>query len=720
MKKNYFLTLLLTLCFSAFSFGQATDLFISMYAEGSSNHKFIEIYNGTGASVDLSKYMLKGSNNGGDWKAERDVALTGTLASGDVYVVSTDQADASILAQADLQLPYESPVHYNGDDAVGLFKDNGSGTFVLLDVVGVPTVDPGTAWEVAGVANATQNHTLTRKITVCSPNTDWAASAGTDASNSEWVVTNVDTEWANLGSFTGCSSSPSLKIDSPTEGSTIDFTANPVVKFTVTNFNVAASGGDGFIKWKLDDVAQTDKTDTSDITFAATAGTAYKVYIELVDNSGNPLGTPVNATVNFTVNHPCDLVLADISTMCDALTTGADTFNGSIDFTGGNTGVTYTITAKDSNDNNVGTIGGDNPSSATSGKITVTGIPEGMDITVKIVGDATSSCDYSRTLFSPTCVPFPVVETFDYTADSDLTASANWQTSSSSTDKVKVVTGTIGNPFSAAQFPNPTGNMVSFDGGGADPYIEFNQQNTGIVYTSFIFTATDISGLTKTEGGYFAVLTQASGSYRGRLWLRQDATDNTKYNVGVSATFNGTVYHTTMHTPGEEIFIVMGYDFTSNEVKVWIDPDPATFSATIPTETIKVTATGGDIPTDLGRFLLRQDSGSETPSINFDELRISTNWTDVTPKGSTASVGENPIDGFAAYPNPVRNGKLMITSATSDVKNVSIYNVLGRKVFTETISGTSKQLNISSIKSGIYILKVVEGTKSSTKKLVVR
>ena len=620
-----------------------------------------------------------------------------------------------------MQLPYESPVHFNGDDAIGLFKDDGSGTFVLLDVVGVPTVDPGTAWEVAGVANGTQNHTLTRKITVCSPNTDWAVSAGTDASNSEWVVTDVDTEWANVGSFSGCSSSPVLKIDSPTEGETIDYTATATVKFTVTNFSVAAGGsGDGYIKWKLDDVAQADKTDTSDITFAATAGTTYKVYIELVDNSGNPLGTPINETVNFTVNHPCDLELADISRTCDALTSGADTFNGSIDFTGGNTGVVYTITAKDSNDNDVGTIGGDNPNSATSGTITVTGLPEGTDVTIKIVGGTGSSCDLTRTLYSPTCVPFPIVDTFDYTADTDLTASANWQTSSSSTDKVKVVTGTIGNPFSPEQFPNPTGNMVSFDGSGADPYIEFNQQNSGIVYASFIFTATDVSGLTNTDGGYFAVLTQASGSYRGRLWLRQDTTDNTKYNIGVSATFNGTVYHTTMHTPGEEVFIVMGYDFATNEVKVWIDPDPASFSGTIPTETIKVTAAGDDIPSDLGRFLLRQDSSSETPEINFDELRISTSWADVTPKGSTASVGENPIDGFAAYPNPVKNGRLTITSATSDVKNVSIYNVLGRKVFTEIISGTSKQLNISSIKSGIYILKVVEGTKSSTKKLVVR
>ena len=38
--------------------GQTYDLFISEYAEGSSDNKYIEIYNGTGTSIDLSDYEL--------------------------------------------------------------------------------------------------------------------------------------------------------------------------------------------------------------------------------------------------------------------------------------------------------------------------------------------------------------------------------------------------------------------------------------------------------------------------------------------------------------------------------------------------------------------------------------------------------------------------------------------------------------------------------------
>jgi predicted extracellular nuclease len=46
MKKNYFLTLILAFTVVFVSSAQVTELFISKYAEGSSNNKFLEIYNG--------------------------------------------------------------------------------------------------------------------------------------------------------------------------------------------------------------------------------------------------------------------------------------------------------------------------------------------------------------------------------------------------------------------------------------------------------------------------------------------------------------------------------------------------------------------------------------------------------------------------------------------------------------------------------------------------
>lgn len=171
------------------------DLFISEYAEGSSNNKYVEIYNPLNSAVNLSTYSLKGSSNGGGWKAARDFALSGTLNPGETLIVCTNQADASILAltAAEFQLAYESPVHYNGDDAIGLF--NGSN---LIDIIGDPDSDPGSSWSV-GTSGSTAEKTLVRKNTVTQGNLVWSTSAGTTDENSEWFVLAQDT-WSFAGS----------------------------------------------------------------------------------------------------------------------------------------------------------------------------------------------------------------------------------------------------------------------------------------------------------------------------------------------------------------------------------------------------------------------------------------------------------------------------------------------------------------------------------------
>ena len=64
MKKNYFLTLLLTLCFSLFSFGQ--DLIITGVVDGSlsgGTHKALELYVVNNIS-DLSIYGVESVTNG--------------------------------------------------------------------------------------------------------------------------------------------------------------------------------------------------------------------------------------------------------------------------------------------------------------------------------------------------------------------------------------------------------------------------------------------------------------------------------------------------------------------------------------------------------------------------------------------------------------------------------------------------------------------------------
>ncbi|SEE15070.1 T9SS type A sorting domain-containing protein [Polaribacter dokdonensis] len=91
-----------------------------------------------------------------------------------------------------------------------------------------------------------------------------------------------------------------------------------------------------------------------------------------------------------------------------------------------------------------------------------------------------------------------------------------------------------------------------------------------------------------------------------------------------------------------------------------------------------------------------------------------------TYANSTASVRNNSIDGFALYPNPVTNNNLTITSNSAEVKNVSIFNVLGKNVLSTSVSGNRAEINTALLSSGIYIIKVQEGLNTATSKLVIK
>lgn len=77
------------------------------------------------------------------------------------------------------------------------------------------------------------------------------------------------------------------------------------------------------------------------------------------------------------------------------------------------------------------------------------------------------------------------------------------------------------------------------------------------------------------------------------------------------------------------------------------------------------------------------------------------------------------IDGLNIYPNPVSTGRIYITSKSSLNKEVEIYDVLGKKILTATLT-SSKELNITSLTPGVYIIKIKEGDATATKKLIVK
>ena len=158
--------------------GGATDLIISEYVEGSSYNKAIELYNGTGSSIDLSNYSLKKQTNGaGDFGNE--LTLSGTLANNDTYVIVSNAGTPNLSGNTWVDLATNSQaLNFNGNDAVALYKNG-----VQLDVVGV--VNQTSDWG--------KDVTLVRKSSVTSPTTSY--------STDQWDSFAIDT-FTYLGSHT--------------------------------------------------------------------------------------------------------------------------------------------------------------------------------------------------------------------------------------------------------------------------------------------------------------------------------------------------------------------------------------------------------------------------------------------------------------------------------------------------------------------------------------
>lgn len=157
------------------STGGGNEIFISEYVEGSSNNKYIEIYNPTDQTIDLTTYKLALNTNGANGWSSNENTLEGTLAPKSVIVYKHPQAaiytgEATVLSKA---------INFNGNDPIGLFKNN-----ELIDIVGTFN---------GGAADFAKDKTLRRNSSVSSPNSVYV--------EGEWDIFAKD-DISGLGSHT--------------------------------------------------------------------------------------------------------------------------------------------------------------------------------------------------------------------------------------------------------------------------------------------------------------------------------------------------------------------------------------------------------------------------------------------------------------------------------------------------------------------------------------
>ena len=71
----------------------------------------------------------------------------------------------------------------------------------------------------------------------------------------------------------------------------------------------------------------------------------------------------------------------------------------------------------------------------------------------------------------------------------------------------------------------------------------------------------------------------------------------------------------------------------------------------------------------------------------------------------TLNVGGQELENLVYYPNPVKHF-VNISNGNQIIEQVEIFNLLGQKVMSEKIQNTDIRLELTSLESASYIMKV--------------
>ncbi|NRA91479.1 MAG: lamin tail domain-containing protein [Psychroserpens sp.] len=261
-----------------------TDLFISEVTDApSGSHTYIEIFNGTGAAVNLDDYELRVHNNG-NLNAAGDIAdLTGILADGDTYVIGiggTNAGDPEGGFTADDTFAISG---INDNDNIRLYFDDGV-TETWLDVWG------DTNGNIFTIASAGYTYRRINTGITVPRVADWGP---TDNMQNDWdAITPVN--YDDIGSFDFSTGAPPTTTNPVPQSSSCDLTAT----FSVTGTEglpggmfgleyrwfVAAPGDASFIQ--LSDGGPYSGANTAVLNISDTSGLeGYQYYCQVWEDT---------------------------------------------------------------------------------------------------------------------------------------------------------------------------------------------------------------------------------------------------------------------------------------------------------------------------------------------------------------------------------------------------------------------------------------------------
>jgi hypothetical protein len=316
-----------------------------------------------------------------------------------------------------------------------------------------------------------------------------------------------------------------------------------------------------------------------------------------------------------------------------------------------------------------------------------------------------------------------IYEPFTGTPEASLTGDA-WTISTNTPPKV------VATPLSYDGLrTNSSSNAITYGGSGTigSHKLSFAQQTSGVVYASFIINVSSLQDWVTAQYKYNFCFVNSANTFSGSVNIFPDANDPTnKFILGVCKKNNNSysnsvapwniansaiVWGGTSYPLNTNIFLVLAYDLSvaGDKMSLWVNPDKSTFEAsTPPSATIfdSSTATAITATHNLAQFNVRSGSGS--PTMIFDELRISTSWAEVTPKASTSTISASSSEAVKV----AFKGNSLAISGLDGSKVVSLYSTDGKLVKAASVEGN--QLDATGVQPGIYIVKVAsaKGTKS--------
>lgn len=680
----------ITLLFSlllATSFGFSQDLVLSGVVDGDLSGglpKAIEVYV-VNNIADLSVYGLGSANNGGGTDGQEFTFPMESATAGDYLYITTGNSEAQFNAYFGFDPDYiDNVANNNGDDAIELYF-NGA----VVDLYGdINTIGDGETWDY------TDGWAYRVSGTLASPTFDqnnWTSSAFVlDGEMSNTTASNP----APLGTYSQMANTdPSIAVGGPVAD--LEYFAN--------NYDPVTAEGQTSVS---------GSNLTSDITLTApmgfqislTSGAGFADSLLLTQMGGDVPNTTIYVRLNDM------LAVGMYSGNIDAVSTGAPTemiaVSGEVRsddpaivlFATEVSGMTYpeggtstedqftvnarfltediTVTASSNFEVSLSTGTGFGPS------VTVPADMNGMVEDVEVYSRLASGLTQGH-----------------YTGTVTLTSSGETETLPAS--------GTV---FAA----NPTGSLVLtgiYDGtlsGGTPKVVE--------VYTLNDIADLSFYGLSRASNG--------GGSSAGDIG----------YTFPADAVVAGT--YITVTNAATEFNGYFGYDATYESGLVTGNGDDAYELY----DNGVINDVFGDVDTDGsgepweytdGWAYRNDDTGPDGNNFvigNWTFSGIDANDGQTTdagaptpfPDGTYSNVLDvTEVNGskFVIFPNP-SNGNVTVSLANNEAASVAVYSILGKQVLAQDLSNNS--LNITSLQSGIYLVKVTQGGTTSTQKLVVK